>query len=128
SGLPLGRAPALDAACAAALPALVGRARWPAYRRAGFPADPELLYVYATDFDDFAVKKPKSELLPTKEVGDPTPVPAWVPDYNVTDAPGPPRRGVALETASVAVIRAQYAAFNWLREHVKEFPVIDKGP
>lgn len=128
AGLPLGRAPALDAACAGLLPALVGKSRWPAYRDAGFASDPELLHVATSDFDDVPMQKAsKYDLDAYKEVGDGTPVPAWAPDYNSTARPGPPRPA-ALETSSVAVLRAQYEAFNWVRENEAMFPVIAKGP
>lgn len=129
AGLPLGPAPALDAACAALLPALTGAARWRAYREGGFVTDPELLYVSATDFDAVPFKRTsENTYIPKREIGDPTPVAAWAPEYNVSAWPGPPRARVALETASVAVLRAQYEAFQWLEANVARFPLIKKGP
>ncbi|KAI8474523.1 MAG: mannosyltransferase putative-domain-containing protein [Monoraphidium minutum] len=124
AGLPLGRAPALDAACAPLLPALVGAARWPAYRAAGFHADPEMLHLYATDFDAVATSKLRNLYYPTSEVGDPTPVAAWAPDYDPAARPGPPRPGVALDTTAARALRAQYEAFAWLKANLGRFPVI----
>jgi hypothetical protein len=107
----------------------VGPARWAAYKAAGFDADPELLYVASTDFEKVPFQKySENSWVPEREVGDPSPVAAWAPDYNATAAPGPPRRGVALETAATAVFRAQYEAFAWLLDDVEAFPIIDKGP
>jgi len=92
-------------------------------------ADPELLYVAATAFDEVPFDKVvESEWAPKREVGDPTPVPAWEPDYDVSARPGPARGGVAVETTVVEVLRAQYEAFGWLREHADVFPIIKKGP
>lgn len=131
AGLPLGAARALDKACGALLPALVGAARWPAYRAAGFVNHPELLHVAATDFDAVPFKRiADNEFIPKREVGDPTPVAAWAPDYNATAWPGPPRRGVALETETVRALRAQYEAFAWLAARLAagDFPLIARGP
>lgn len=129
AGLPLGPAPGLDARCAPLLPTLVGPKRWPQYRDAGFAADPELLHVAASDFDAAASERvADNALIPRQEVGDGTPVAAWAPDYNSSAWPGPPRKGVALETSGVAALRAQYEAFEWLKARVDEFPVIRDGP
>jgi hypothetical protein len=129
AALPLGPAPALEAACGHLLPALVGGRRWPAYKAAGFDANPELLQVAATDFDEVPYGKLSvNSFAPSSEVGDPSPVAAWAPDYDAAARPGPARGGVALETASVTVLRAQYEAFHWMMRNQKLFPVIKDGP
>ena len=130
AGLPLGPAPALDAACGPLLPGLVGPARWPAYAAAGFDEAPELLHAAATDFDGEVFTKFSKDApwIPKKEVPDGTPVPAWAPDYNVTAWPGPRRRGLALECAGAAALRAQYEAFDWVNAHAGRFPLIQRGP
>ncbi|GBF90371.1 hypothetical protein Rsub_02477 [Raphidocelis subcapitata] len=131
AGLPLGPSPALDAACARALPALVGAPRWPAYSAAGFDAAPELLHAAAADFEGVPFNGGDAadpEYSPPREVGDGTPVAAWSPDYDPAAAPGPPRRGVALETRVTAALRAQYEAYRWLRGDIGRFPVIKNGP
>ncbi len=107
----------------------MGPARRPAYRAGGFASDPELLHVAASDFDGVPFHKgAPSEWAPKREVGDGTPVAAWAPDYNASAWPGPPRAGVALETAGVRVLRAQYEAFAWLGRNADKFPVIARGP
>lgn len=36
--------------------------------------------------------------------------------------------GVAVESSSVRVLRAQYEAFDWLKANVDLFPIIKNGP
>jgi hypothetical protein len=88
------------------------------YSSAGLATSPEAAVAANEAWDELALQRHQNPLISPREVGDGTPVPAWEADYM--------RPGV--ETEVTAALRGSYEAFEWLKEHVKEFPVVEKGP
>ena len=120
AGLPLGPPlnPDLLPSCWPLLQLIMGPKTAKRYSSAGLALNPEAAVAANEAWDQLALQRHHNPLISPTEVGDGTPVAAWEADYM--------RPGV--ETGVTAALRGSYEAFEWLKEHVKEFPVVDEGP